>query len=186
MTFDEMCALPEAEQKRLFTALKLVRQVYKKVNYTAVYGSGAATLARAAGVTKSRGEELKDAYWKRNWSVLKIAEEQEVKKCLGGMWLFNPVSELWYSLRYEKDRFSTLNQGTGVWAFDTWIRHIRNGGPPQIAQMHDEAVMLIKTGQRDKCTAHLRKAIDRTNEELKLNRELDCSVDFGADYSQIH
>lgn len=37
------------------------------------------------------------------------------------MWLFNPVSKFWYSLRYPKDIFSTLNQGTGVFCFDTWI-----------------------------------------------------------------
>lgn len=186
MTFDEMCALPEAEQKRLFTALKLVRQVYKKVNYTAVYGSGAATLARAAGVTKSRGEELKDAYWKRNWSVLKIAEEQEVKKCLGGMWLFNPVSELWYSLRYEKDRFSTLNQGTGVWAFDKYVENVRTGGPPLCAQFHDEWVATVRADTRDRLKLHCQKAIDKTNAELKLNRELDFSIDFGKSYADIH
>lgn len=186
MTFDEMCALPEDEQKKLFAHLKLSRQVYKKVNYTAVYGSGAATLARAAGVSKHEGEGLKDAYWKRNWSVLAIAEEQITKKCLGGMWLFNPVSELWYSLRYEKDRFSTLNQGTGVWCFDLYIKNIRDGGPPICGQFHDEFVAVVKKGSREKLKAHCQKAIDKTNEELKLNRELDFSVDFGLSYAEIH
>lgn len=176
----------EFEKTPIYKALKQVRAVGKKVNYTAVYGAGDAAVARAAGLPKHKGAELREAYWKRNWSVLAIAAEQVVKKCLGGMWLFNPVSELWYSLRYEKDRFSTLNQGTGVWAFDTWVKHIRNGGPPVLAQMHDEAVMLIRLGQRERCTAHLRKAIDKTNEELKLNRELDCSVDFGFSYADIH
>lgn len=186
MTFDEMCALPKEEQKKLFAKLKVVRQVYKKVNYTAVYGSGAATLARAAGVSLGRGEELKEAYWKRNWSVLKIAEEQEVKKCLGGMWLFNPVSQLWYNLRYEKDRFSTLNQGTGVWAFDTYVKHVRDGGPPLCGQFHDEWAAVVKEGSRVKLEAHCQVAIDRTNDELKLNRELDFSIDFGKSYKDIH
>jgi hypothetical protein len=35
------------------------------------------------------------------------------------MWLYNPVSKFWYSAIY-KDIFSTLNQGTGVYCFDTW------------------------------------------------------------------
>ena len=65
-----------------------------------------------------------DVYWQRNWSVKRVAEELTVKTVDGEMWLFNPVSELWYSLRYEKDRFSTLNQGTGVYCFDRWIWYI--------------------------------------------------------------
>ena len=181
-----MKALPEDKQKELFISLKAKRQVYKKVNYTAVYGAGAATLARAAGVDENTGRKLGEAYWKRNWSVLKIAEDQVVKKVNGQMWLYNPVSQLWYSLRYEKDRFSTLNQGTGVWCFDTWVGKHRKGGPPLVAQFHDEVILLVKKGKREKLTAFINKCQKETNDELKLNRELGCSIDFGFSYADIH
>lgn len=186
LSLEQMKALPESEQKKLFSALKLKRATYKKVNYTAVYGAGDAAVARAAGVPQHEGKKLKEAYWKRNWSVLAIAAEQTVKKCLGGMWLFNPVSELWYSLRYEKDRFSTLNQGTGVWAFDTWVRHVRSGGLKLCGQMHDEIIAPIKLGQRERLQRHVDRAMEKTNEELKLNRELGCSLSFGNSYSEVH
>lgn len=163
-----------------------VRKIYKAVNYACVYGAGGPRVAITAGVQERKGYALVEAYWKRNWSVQAIAQAQEVKTCHGSKWLFNPVSKLWYSLRHEKDRFSTLNQGTGVYCFDTWVKHVRNGGPPIIGQFHDEVVALVKIGKRDKLTAHLKNAIKKTNEELKLNRELDCSVDFGASYAQIH
>jgi hypothetical protein len=176
----------EFEKTALYKSLKGVRAVGKKVNYTAVYGAGDAAVARAAGLPKHKGAELREAYWKRNWSVLAIAAEQTVKKCLGGMWLFNPVSELWYSLRYEKDRFSTLNQGTGVWAFDTWVKHVRSGGLKLCGQMHDEIIAPIKLGQRERLLAHIDRAMERTNEELKLNRELGCSLSFGFSYAEIH
>jgi DNA polymerase III epsilon subunit-like protein len=176
----------EFEKTPMFKALKVVRAIGKKGNYTAVYGAGDAAIARAIQRPLNEGKAFKEAYWKRNWSVMAIAAEQVVKKCLGGMWLFNPVSELWYSLRYEKDRFSTLNQGTGVWCFDLYIKNIRNGGPPLIAQMHDEWVAVVKKGNRERLKAHCQKAIDKTNEELKLNRELDFSVDFGLSYADIH
>lgn len=101
-------------------------------------------------------------------------------------WLFNPVSELWYSLRHEKDRFSTLNQGTGVWCFDTWVKHVKHNGPPLIGQFHDEVILLLKKGNRERATKHLREAMRKTNEELKLNRELECSIDFGESYADIH
>lgn len=163
-----------------------IRKAYKAVNYASVYGAGGATVSRAAGVTEAEGHKLVEAYWKRNWSVNAIAEEQVVKVCMGQKWLYNPVSGLWYSLRHEKDRFSTLNQGTGVYCFDNWMKHCRDGGPPTIAQFHDEGVWLVRLGQRDKCTKHLKNAIHYTNEELKLNLKLDVDIQFGMSYAEIH
>ncbi|MNQ21502.1 DNA polymerase I [compost metagenome] len=163
-----------------------VRKVYKSVNYACVYGAGGPRVAITAGVSDARGYALVEAYWKRNWSVKAIAEDCVVKTCNGIRWLFNPVSKLWYSLRHDKDKFSTLNQGTGVFCFDTWVKHVSHDGPPMLAQFHDEVILLIKKGKRDKCEAHLKKAIQLTNQELQLNRELDCSVDFGSSYAQIH
>ena len=105
---------------------------------------------------------------------------------MGQKWLYNPVSMLWYSLRHEKDRFSTLNQGTGVWCFDKWVELVKKDGPPIIGQFHDEIIALVKKGHREKVTAHLKRAMKQLNEMLMLNRELDCSVDFGNNYAEIH
>lgn len=163
-----------------------VRKVYKGVNYAAVYGAGPPTIARTAGVPLHKGEKLLEAYWKRNWSVKRIAEDCTVKTCHGKKWLFNPVSELWYVLRFEKDRFSTLNQGTGVWCFDKWVEQIKLKGPPVIGQFHDEVVLLVSKGKREKLTKYLKDCIKKVNELLQLNRELDCSVDFGSSYADIH
>ena len=174
------------QHTEIYKGLKRVRAVGKKVNYTAVYGAGGAAIGRAAGQTKQKGEALKEVYWKRNWSVLAIAAEQVVKKCLGGMWLFNPVSELWYSLRYEKDRFSTLNQGTGVYCFDKWIMEFRKKRPQLTGQMHDEVILTIRKGSREKCIKLLKDAIAVVNDKLKLNRELDVDVQFGDSYASIH
>lgn len=166
--------------------VKAIRHVYKQVNYAGVYGAGAATMSRTAGCSIQKAEKLIEAYWKRNWSVKRVAEDQITKVCMGQKWLYNPVSRLWYSLRHEKDRFSTLNQGTGVYCFDTWVGHVKRGGPPVIAQMHDEVVCLVRVGIREKVERHLRRAMVLTNDELQLNRELDCSVDFGNNYGEIH
>jgi hypothetical protein len=102
------------------------------------------------------------------------------------MWLFNPVSQFWYSLRYEKDRFSTLNQGTGVYCFDRWIMEFRKKRPQLTGQMHDEIIVTIKKGYREQLTKLLKEAVAVVNEELKLNRELDISVEFGDSYASIH
>lgn len=171
------------EQMKL---VKAIRHTYKQVNYAGVYGAGAATMSRTAGCSLQKAEKLLEAYWKRNWSVKKIAEDQITKVCMGQKWLYNPVSKLWYSLRHEKDRFSTLNQGTGVWCFDKWVELVKKDGPPIIGQFHDEVIALVKKGHREKVTTHLKLAMKKLNEMLKLNRELDCSVDFGNNYAEIH
>ena len=163
-----------------------VRHTYKQANYSCVYGAGGATVARAAGISEREGNALVEAYWKRNWSVKAIAEDQLVKVCRRQKWLYNPVSRLWYSLRAEKDRFSTLNQGTGVWCFDTWVKYQRQKGLPQVGQFHDETINLVKEKNKDKAAEVLRWAIEETNKELKLNRELDIDVQFGVNYSEIH
>lgn len=166
--------------------VKSIRRNYKTANYACKYGAGGAKLAITLGISKAEGCELVDAYWGRNWSVRKVAEDTDVKVCNGSMWLYNPVSKFWYSLRHEKDRFSTLNQGTGVYCFDTYLRYVRDSGPPILAQFHDEVVMLVRKGNREKLRQHLNKAIRLANEELGLNVVLSISLDFGDSYSDVH
>lgn len=187
-----------AEQAELLTAQQCqdhkdkvedhssVRKISKEANYACTYGAKAPTVARGAGVSLAVAQRVVEGYWKRNWSLIKIAEECVTKVVDGQKWLYNPVSELWYSLRHDKDRFSTLNQGTGVWCFDTWIRHVRSKRKQLTAQFHDEGVWCIKKGFRDKAEGLLRGAIDETNKELKLNVKLDIDVQFGDNYAEIH
>lgn len=166
--------------------VKAIRHTYKQGNYACQYGAGVPRLALTIGCSKDVAQKVYDTYWKRNWAIQKAAEDQVTKKCLGMMWLYNPVSQFWYSLRYEKDRFSTLVQGTAVYAFDIWLQFCRDSGPPIIGQFHDEFIARIRLGQRERCTKHIKGAIVKLNEYLKLNRELDCDVQFGINYSEIH
>lgn len=175
-----------ADHKAGLSNYSAERKKGKAANYACVYGAGGATVARSAGISEREGVKLVEAYWKRNWSVEAIANSQIVKTCRKQKWLYNPVSKLWYSLRHEKDRFSTLNQGTGVWCFDTWVGYQRQKGLPQVGQFHDETINLVKEENKDRAEKVLRWAIDMTNKELNLNRELDIDVQFGINYAQIH
>lgn len=97
---------------------KAARKKGKTTNYASVYNAGAAKIAQAAGVSLAEGKALHEAYWKLNWSVKAIAEEQVViRDSKGGKWLVNPINGFCYSLRKESDRFSTLAQGTGSFFF---------------------------------------------------------------------
>lgn len=102
------------------------------------------------------------------------------------MWLFNPVSEFWYSLRFVKDVFSTLVQGTASYVFDLWVFNIIEERPQLTGQFHDEVCLEITEGYENQCKELIQRAIDKTNKQVKLNRKLDVSIQFGHRYSDIH
>ena len=166
--------------------LKALRKNYKVVNYSATYGVGAAKLSRTTGMSVPQSQALLDAYWNRNWSVKKFSEDQKVRQINGEMWVQNPVSGFWHSLRYEKDVFSTLNQSTGAYCFDKWVAYYRTRRPNIIGQFHDESINLVKEGEQNEHSDALNWAIKKLNQELKLNVDLGIDIQYGQRYSDVH
>jgi len=168
--------------------LKSLRKNYKVVNYSATYGVGAAKLSRETGMTEQEAKKLLNAYWERNWSVAEFAADnlKKVKLINGQMWVQNPVSKFWHTLRYEKDVFSTLNQSTGAYCFDKWVAYYRMARPNIVGQFHDESINLVKKGDEQQHKLKLVSAINKLNKELKLNVDLGIDVQFGNKYSEIH
>ena len=167
-------------------SLKSLRKNYKVVNYSATYGVGAAKLSRETGMSKKEAQKLLDAFWSRNWSVQKVATTLRKRELFGGMWVQNPVSGFWYSLRSEKDRFSTLNQGTGVYCFDNWVKKCREKGIKTVGQFHDEIIALVKEGDQIETAMNMNYSIQELNEQLKLNVDLGVDAQFGKTYAEIH
>ena len=172
-----------------------IRYNFKGGNYALQYGCGVPTLARQLGISKHEATIIFDAYWKRNWSVMEITEGLATKERLVRnkeghlikvLWQYNPVSELWYSLRTEKDRFSTLCQGTGTYVFDMWVAFILQQRQQLTANFHDEIVLEVKSGNQEGCIKLLEKAIHKVNSVLNLNRELEVDIQFGNNYADIH
>ena len=156
------------------------------VEHQGQYGAGPPRLALTADISLAKAEQVWKTYWEKNWAIKKVAEKQIVKTISGQMWLYNPISRFWYSLRYEKDRFSTLIQGTAAFVFDEWVRIFRAKRSQLTGQFHDEVVLEIKKGYRDRAEKLLREAIEELNNQLKLNRELGIDIQFGDRYSSIH
>ena len=166
--------------------LKALRKAYKVVNYSATYGVGAPKLARETGKSEKEARALLDAFWQRNWSVDRVAKGLRVREVNGGMWLLNPVSGFWISLRSDKDRFSSLNQSTGVFCFDSWLAIARKNGLQAIGQFHDEVIALVPEGQEEQIKGLLHTSVSKVNDKLKLNVPLGCDVQFGKTYAEIH
>ncbi len=188
MTFGEMIALPEEEQKKLFTRLDIIRNQAKTCNYSALYNAGAKTVAESVGISVKDAQVILDAYWKRNWAVKKVSQMQIVKTIesrqsrVKGHWLWNPVSGSYVFMRNKKDVFSALNQSTGAYMFDMWVCNILSNRKQITGQFHDSIVLSVKKGYRQQVKALLQKAMDKLNEDVKLNVTLSMDTKFGDNY----
>lgn len=176
--------------------IKPLRDIFKNGNYACQYGAGVSRLAITCGISREEAAVVHKAYWGKNWAIKKVAEQQKYKTVNEQMWLLNPISGLWYSLRFEKDVFSTLVQGTASYVFDLWVEHILSEREQLTGQFHDEIIICVKEGYskynpdtkkwEGPIVNFLKNMIKKTNEQLKLNRELDVDVQFGKRYSDIH
>lgn len=174
---------------------KAARKKGKTTNYASVYNAGAAKIAQAAGVSLEEGKTLHEAYWKLNWAVKAIAEEQcVIKDSRGDKWLVNPINGFCYALRKESDRFSTLAQGTGSYFFDMWVDKIldkmyaKYKRKTLTASFHDENVLVIKNLEVfvKEFSDMIQESIEDVNKQFGLRRALGCETQTGYRYSEIH
>ena len=161
-----------------------LRKSYKVVNYSAVYGVGASKLSRETGMSVKEAKKLLEDYWKRNWAVQYVAKKQKVKEVGGRMWLLNPVSGFWHELRYEKDRWSTTNQSTAVYVFDSWLVRARLYGWQGQLQFHAETGGSV--ANESQAIGALQKGVERLNADLTLNVPFAIDVNTGSNYADVH
>lgn len=189
MSDEEKQALTD-EEKALYKSVKEKRGTSKSTNFAATYGALGPKIAEVAKTTYLIGQELYDTYWARNWAVKQIAEEAIVKRVRGQRWLYNPLSGYWMYLKADKDRFSTLNQSSGVFVFDSWVYEVRKRLLPlgiKIAmQYHDEVMLYFKKEHKDTVDKILRESMEIVNKKLKLNVEIKISIDYGQNYAAVH
>lgn len=164
------------------------RHIYKTANYSAIYGVGPKTLSVSLDCTFGKAKEVLESYWERNWSVKQLAKDQFVQTVQGQMWQRNPLNGFFYSLRYDKDRFSTLNQGGATYIFDTWVYNMRAKGVIPCMQYHDEKLSLVekKEGERERIEKIMKDSVYKVNRQLKLKRDMDVDVQFGDNYADVH
>ncbi len=178
------------DQANRYKQIKKARGEAKVINFSATYGAGAPKISDTLGCSLPFAEKLHDTYWKRNAAVKKTAKSCKVKTVRGQKWLYNPVSGFWMFLKAEKDRFSTLNQSTGVYVFDSWVREVRKALNPLgirvCMQYHDELLLICKKSMKSTVDTLLRQAMEATNKEIGLNVDIGISVDWGVNYAECH
>ena len=129
--------------------------------------------------------------------VEKIAEEQVTKRVSHGTYQLNPFNGMWYHLKTEKDRFSTLVQGTGSYVLDLWLAYqfnLRN--KPEygfddynvklLATIHDEQIVEYTEGQQDMVEKLMKDSLEKVNKRFNLEIPFNCDVQYGKKYADIH
>lgn len=203
----------EVDDKDLYKEIKKKRSIAKVINFSSVYGSGVDKKAKLLKSTREFAEKLHDTYWERNKAVKMVEKDRKIKviykdqtvkiynskdliemknqrafmDMVDTMWLLNPVSGFWQSLRFFKDIFSTLNQSTAVYVFDCYLKEARKYFKVQY-QVHDEWLTCYKKNKytQEQVIKILKKCITRVNDKLKLPIPIDISADFGVNYAECH
>lgn len=174
-----------------------IRSAGKQGNYASQYGASGKTVARAAGVSDKIGNTIVKAYRKRNWTIDVIANEQKDKRTSWGRYQLNPLNGIWYNLKNDKDRFSTLVQGTSSYVFDLWLAYqfsilkskkydLGDYGLRLLAQAHDEQISELTSGYEEVANVVAQEAIQKVNESMKLPIVFSIDTQFGKNYSEIH
>ena len=173
-----------------YDKIKKARSAAKTVNFAGVYGAGPAKIAETLKQPLDFATKLHTAYWERNHSVKTIADKVKTKYVGKQRWLYNPVSKFWMFLKEEKDKFSTLNQSSGVFVFDSWVRKVRAKLNPLgikiMLQYHDEILLCYPNEHKEFVSKALQEAMDENNKELNLNVDISISIDEGKRYSDCH
>lgn len=183
------------EEKAEFTKLGIIRQTGKGGNYACQYGSGAETLSRQSKIPLATAKKVVEGYKQMNWSIEAIADDQCVITDARGLkWLINPINGFCYNIRSNKDRFSTLCQGTGSFMFDMWVDRFLEKMKEKWSvkrlsgQFHDELVVSFRDTEENKLAVKemLNAAVEEVNTTFMLRKKLGCDVQFGTRYSEIH
>ena len=168
------------------------RGIYKTANYALQYGAGASTLAKNAGISLKEAKKVKDAYWEMNHSITKAADSLEVKITKVGndkeMWVRNSLNGYFYSLRTEKDKFSTLCQGSASYILDLFIMLMRKKGWKISLQYHDEILFNIvdSSETRKKVADDIDSCINTINNKLGFDIKMGAAPEFGDSYAAVH
>lgn len=198
---ERMLNLPESKKQELKSRIEKERGKGKSTNYAAQYGAGAKTIARTAKIEIELGQMLVKSYKQLNWSIEKIAKDQVKIKTSFGEFQLNPLNGLFYNLKYAKDSFSTLIQGSGSYILDLWLlniyRHLDEGtfgithdDVKLLATFHDELILEFDKELKEKVRTLVAEGLEDVNRAMlgsgRITIPFGCDIQFGERYSEIH
>lgn len=174
------------EKNTFHDKLDKKRSAGKSTNYSSMYGIGKVKLGKDLGIPTKEAEKLINAYWVKNACVKTFSQSCETKTVDGQLWVKNPLNNYFYSLRSEKDIFSTINQGAGDYIFTLWIHNLINAGVTIYGNFHDEIITCCKEEDCDKVIEKIKNSMDLVNKQLRLKVPVGIDYKIGKSYADVH
>lgn len=174
------------EEHKLFDRLDGIRHAYKTLNYQSLYGAGVASIAKSTGKTRKEAEHMHSEYWRKNFAVKLRANAAPVKSFNKTSWIYNDLVNVWFELRSEKDRFSSLNQGLGSIIFYSWVREMRRRGIKITLNMHDEIQIRSKPEGVEIIKQTALESMKVVNEKFSLTVPIKIDISVGDSYGSTH
>lgn len=176
----------DEEKTEFHDKLDKKRHAGKQTNYSSMYGIGKDKLSKELKITVKEAAKLIDAYWVKNKCVRTFSDSCETKTVNGQLWVKNPLNNYFYSLRSQKDIFSTINQGTGDYIFTLWQHNLMKLGVILYGGFHDEIITCCNKEDCDDVIKKLKKAMELVNLQLKLKVPVGIDYKIGKSYSEVH
>lgn len=176
----------ENEKTEKYKEIHKKRSIAKTAGFGLLYGAYPPKISESTKLPIKEAENLFNAYWEMNKSVKQAAEDFKRKRVNNQDWVYNPVSGFWLSLRNEKDIFNLINQETGSYIFDLFLKEVSKKIKVNF-QYHDELMFTFDNNiSKEDIKKYLFKCIKIVNEKIKLNVPINIDVKFGTRYNECH
>ena len=158
--------------------------------YALLYGAGDAKIGSVVGGTARDGAELRHRFLSNLPTFKRLSEAVQRKGQAEGK--LKAIDGRVLRVRHPHASLNTLIQGSSAVLMKKWFMYVdhhlrrRNLNAKIVAMVHDELVLECCKKDVDPAEECVILSIRQVNESYKLRCKLDCDVQTGNNWSEIH
>ena len=166
------------------------RDSAKTFIFALLYGAGDAKLGTVVGGTSRDGRELREKFLGSLPAFRRLREAVTEKGGRGGT--LKGLDGRTLHVRYPHASLNTLIQGSSAILMKKWFMNTARSlkthktGAKVVAMVHDEIVIESPEKSVDTVSDCAKLSIVQVNNEYGLRCQLECDVDIGNNWSEVH
>ena len=166
------------------------RDQAKTFIYALLYGAGDAKIGSVVNGTAKDGKALRERFLSNLPSFSRLREAVVHKGTTEGR--LRAIDGRQIVVRHPHASINTLIQGSSAVLMKKWFMNTaatmkaRKTGAKLVAMIHDEMVIECGKESVDSVSDCVKIAISQVNQEYNLRCKLDCDVQIGNNWSEIH
>lgn len=166
------------------------RDQAKTFIYALLYGAGDAKIGSVVNGSSKDGRELRERFMSNLPAFARLRDAVIAKGTSEGK--LKAIDGRLLKVRHPHASINTLIQGSSAVLMKKWFMNTamemkrRETGGKLVAMVHDEMVIESLKDKVDIVSDCVKIAISRVNEEYKMRCRLDCDVQVGTNWSEIH